>query len=222
MKNNKKIVTVMLSALLVILVACDNSTNELSAKSNNQSSNNSSTQNADDVPTNKDLIDTDQDTTENSSQGPDNTHLNEKENTSNDTSTDSKNGKSLEFSNSDNEITESEKEEYLKKLNKMEEADRTSEAGTTIAELEEQETGRYNKWDEELNKIYKVLKEQLNTKQMDKLRDEQRNWIKHRDEAAKESSLKYKGGSTESLEYIAMQASLTRERCYVLVAKYMK
>jgi uncharacterized protein YecT (DUF1311 family) len=74
----------------------------------------------------------------------------------------------------------------------------------------------------ELNKIYGVLKEQLSKEQMEKLREEQRNWINHRDEAAKKSSLKYKGGSTESLEYVATQASLTRERCFKLVAKYMK
>ncbi|MEH7440091.1 lysozyme inhibitor LprI family protein [Neobacillus drentensis] len=73
-----------------------------------------------------------------------------------------------------------------------------------------------------MNEIYGVLKEQLDTKQMEKLKEEQRKWIKHRDEAAKEASLKYKGGTTEALEYVATQATLTRERCYELVAKYMK
>jgi len=123
---------------------------------------------------------------------------------------------------SDREMTESKKDEYLKKLNEMEEEDRNLEAGTSMVEMEEQEAERYKKWDVELNKIYGVLKEQLSTEEMDELREEQRNWIKFRDEAAKEASLKYKGGSTESLEYVATQASLTRERCYVLVAKYMK
>ncbi|TQR17482.1 lysozyme inhibitor LprI family protein [Psychrobacillus soli] len=133
-------------------------------------------------------------TTENSSEGADNRELN----------------------------TESKKEEYLKKLNEMEEADRNTEAGTTMVELKEQEAERYRKWDVELNEIYGVLKEQLSTEQMDKLREEQRNWLIRRDEIAKEASLKYKGGSMESLEYVATLASLTRERCYELVAKYMK
>lgn len=48
---------------------------------------------------------------------------------------------------------------------------------------------RYKNWDKELNEIYGVLKEQ-----MDKLIEEQRNWVKQRDEASKEASLKYKGG----------------------------
>ena len=57
---------------------------------------------------------------------------------------------------------------------------------------------------------------------MEKLKEEQRDWITYRDETAKASSLKYEGGSTEALEYVATQAILTRERCYVLVAKYMR
>lgn len=114
------------------------------------------------------------------------------------------------------------KVDYLKKLNEMEEADRYAEDTTTTIELEEQEAQRYKKWDEALNEIYGVLKEQLSTDEMTQLREEQRSWIKHRDEAAKESSLKYEGGTMESLEYVATQASLTRERCYELVAKYMK
>jgi len=119
------------------------------------------------------------------------------------------------------EGAESKKDEYLKRLNEMEEADRYAEVKTTTAEMIEQEAERYKKWDGALNEIYGILKRQLSTEQMDKLREEQRNWIKQRDEMAKESSLKYKGGSMESLEYVAAQASLTRERCYELVAKYI-
>lgn len=173
MKNNKKL-TVILALVFVILVACEDMSDELSAKPSNDSSN--------------------ADSTENTSEVADNIEVN----------------------------SESKKEVYLKKLNDMEEADRNLEVGTTMVELEEQEVERYKKWDVELNEIYGVLKEQLSTEQMDKLREEQRNWIKHRDEAAREASLKYKGGSMESLEYVATQASLTRERCYELVAKYMK
>ncbi|MGG3563278.1 lysozyme inhibitor LprI family protein [Neobacillus rhizosphaerae] len=142
------------------------------------------------------------------------------EDTSNHTSTNSNDGESQKPSN--NEMTESKKDQYLKKLNDMEEADRNEEAKSTMVEMEEQEADRYKRWDEALNEIYGVLKEQLDTEQMDKLKEEQRKWIKHRDEAAKEASLKYKGGTTEALEYVATQATLTRGRCYELVAKYMK
>ncbi|MBB4825056.1 uncharacterized protein YecT (DUF1311 family) [Sporosarcina luteola] len=122
----------------------------------------------------------------------------------------------------DQESAELTQEQYLKKLNEMEEADRNGEVGTTTVELENQETERYEKWDVELNRIYGLLKEQLSSEQMDQLREEQRAWMEQRDEKAKKSSLAYQGGSMESLEYVATQASLTRERCYELVAKYMK
>ncbi len=212
---------VMLTVVLVILAACGNSSDESNAKLSNQSSNNSSTQNANGDSSNNDLTNSDNNTIENSPD-TDDTQSNDQEYISNNTSSNSNDGESLESSNSDSEVTESEKEEYLKKLNKMEESDRHAEAGTTMLELEEQESERYKKWDLELNEIYGVLKEQFSKEQMDKLREEQRNWIKQRDEAAKEASLKYKGGSHESLEYVATQATLTRERCYALVAKYMK
>ena len=91
-----------------------------------------------------------------------------------------------------------------------------------MVEMEEQEVERYQNWDKMLNEIYGVLQAQLPSDEMDQLREEQRNWVKHRDEAAKEASLKYEGDTTESLEYVATQASLTRERCYELVAKYME
>ncbi|QTD39517.1 lysozyme inhibitor LprI family protein [Sporosarcina sp. Te-1] len=122
----------------------------------------------------------------------------------------------------DKESTELTKEQYLQKLNEMEEADRNGEAGTTTVELENQETERYEKWDAELNRIYGILKEKLSPEQMDQLKEEQRAWMEQRDEEAKKSSLAYQGGTMESLEYVATQASLTRERCYELVAKYME
>ncbi len=77
-------------------------------------------------------------------------------------------------------------------------------------------------WDKWLNEIYEVLKEQLPPEKMDPLRAEQRNWIKYRDDPALEASLKYKGGTHEHLEYVTVLANLTEERCYELVANYMK
>ncbi|KGR74335.1 lysozyme inhibitor LprI family protein [Ureibacillus manganicus] len=131
------------------------------------------------------------------------------------------NGESSETSKP-TEVAASLKDNYLKKLNEMEEADRNLEPASTIAGLEEQEAERYNKWDSVLNEVYSVLIEQLDKEQMDQLREDQRNWIIYRDETAKESSLKYSGGSYEALEYVATQATLTKERSYLLVAKYMK
>ena len=209
MRNNRNIIIVMFTLVAAILAGCGNASDDL-----NDESTESTTQGREDETTNKDLTDK----TESSAEGADNTELNDQE----DTSSKSANGQPLKSSNRDDEMKISNKDEYLKRLNEMEEADRHSEAGTTTIELEEQEVERYKKWDVELNKIYGVLKEQLSAEQMDQLREEQRDWVKHRDEAAKKASLKYEGGSMEGLEYVATQAGLTRGRCYLLVAKYMK
>jgi len=214
MKNKPKILMVIFSIVLFVLVACGNSTDKLNAKQNNQLSNTNSTRNADG---NKDA------SLENStSEDAGDTKKNDQENTSNSTSANSNDGESLKSSNSDAEITKSKKDEYLKKLNEMEELDKNEEVKTTMVEMVEQQAERGKTWDKELNEIYGVLKEQLSTEEMDKLREEQRNWIKRRDEITKEVSLKYEGGTMESLEFLATIASLTRERCYELVVNYMK
>ncbi|MFD5850048.1 lysozyme inhibitor LprI family protein [Cytobacillus pseudoceanisediminis] len=217
MEKNKKFLTVLLTvALSGVLAACGDSSEE----SSSQQDSNSSALNEDGGSTDRDSADSEENEAENSTGSSENTQLNEQENTDN-SSAASNAGESVESGNQ-NENHESNKDEYLKKLNKMEQADRYAEAKTTTAELVEQEAERYRNWDEELNKIYSLLEEQLDKGQMDQLREEQRSWIQQRDEAAKKSSLKYKGGSMEPLEYMATQASLTRERCYLLVAKYMK
>ena len=84
------------------------------------------------------------------------------------------------------------------------------------------EDDRWKIWDGLLNEIYGVLKEQLSTEEMDQLRKEQRNWINHRDATALEASKKYEGGTQETLEYSAVAANLTEERCFKLVEIYMK
>lgn len=57
---------------------------------------------------------------------------------------------------------------------------------------------------------------------MDKLREEQREWIKYRDLTAKKAASKFEGGTMESLEFISVQARITEERCYDLVEGYME
>lgn len=71
--------------------------------------------------------------------------------------------------------------------------------------MEQATTKVFTKWDHALNEIYGVFDEELATSKMDQLREEQRDWVKHRDEVAKKEFSQYKGGSLESLEYIATQ-----------------
>ncbi|WP_226526871.1 lysozyme inhibitor LprI family protein [Metabacillus niabensis] len=214
MSSSRKYLIVFISVGLGFLTACG----ESSVESNAKSSNNNSALNTDSDLTNKD----ERKTVNSFGEKNGKNQLEEQEDMSKKTSTSNEDGELLKSDNNSNEMMESKKDVYLKKLNEMEESDRYTEAKTTTVEMEEQEEERYKKWDKELNEIYGVLKDQLDSDQMEELRKQQRNWVTHRDEAAKEASLRYEGGSTESLEYVATQASLTRERCYELVANYMK
>lgn len=189
------------------MAACSDTTKEASETSDNEILDNSQEEN--EISSNKDL----ENEQENIREETEDIRINDDQEESS-----SANINDGETTNND---IEHNKEAYLEKLNDMFEADRYAESAETMVEMEEQEEKRFKKWDEELNKIYGMLEESLSKDEMEQLREEQREWVKERDDSAKEASLKYKGGSTETLEYIATQASLTRERCFQLVAHYM-
>ena len=115
------------------------------------------------------------------------------------------------------------KEEYLIKLNNTKlQAEKLKATDSSTYALKKVEDDRWELWDKLLNEIYGELKEQLSPEEMDLLRENQRQWLKDRDEQALEASLKFKGGTQEHLEYVAVLANLTEERCYELVDRYMK
>ena len=73
---------------------------------------------------------------------------------------------------------------------------------------------RYNKWDNLINEIWAVLKEQLPKNQMDELLQTQRQWIKDKEAAG--SSYSHKAD-----QLISLSVS-TEQRCYELINGYMK
>jgi uncharacterized protein YecT (DUF1311 family) len=143
--------------------------------------------------------------------------------------TESRNAKSKEETNAAKKNQYSpvtgEKEKYIKKLNDIKKGlgqfDKALENGTQL-EMGQAYGEIFKRWDNALNDIYVTLEKQLSTSEMDRLRAEQREWIAYRDETAKKKSLKFEGGTMESLEYISTQARITEERCYELVEGYMK
>ncbi|RFB13464.1 DUF1311 domain-containing protein [Bacillus sp. HNG] len=113
------------------------------------------------------------------------------------------------------------KEQYLNELAAIEEEIENKPEGETQIEMEDIASGVYEIWDNELNKIWKELEKQLPTKKMDKLREEQRQWIKEKYRIASEEAAQYEGGTMEPLVKVNTQARVTKERCYELVEKYM-
>lgn len=186
-------------AALLLLAACNNSATESSTSANNEPENNSISQNE--------------------MQENTNTESAEAANTNNTNTTES------EKDSGANDDKVSQKEEYLTKLNtkkkEMDELRNNPEDDSTYA-MKKVEGERYKAWDDLLNEIYGVLQKQLSSEEMEQLKQEQREWIENRDSKAKEASLKYEGGTMEQLEYVAVLADLTEERCFALVEGYMR
>lgn len=211
--NNKRIfLTIILAVICMALAACGNSTDDSSTTLDNQPQNSNSPKN-----TNNDSS-IGETTEESPSNDTDDNNESEEAGTSDDSPV-------KEEAPSANRSA-SLKDEYGKKLSdtkkEVEEAQLNDPGDTSTYALKKIEGDRYELWDELLNDIYSVLKEQLPADEMVQLREEQRNWIKQRDDSAKEASLKYEGGTAEQLEYVAVLANLTEERCYELVEIYMK
>ena len=78
----------------------------------------------------------------------------------------------------------------------------------------------YRSWDSELNIIYQALMKCMTAEEAEKLRLEEREWMKNRDQTAHKAISKYNGGTIESLEYTASLADSTKTRAYELLEKY--
>lgn len=79
----------------------------------------------------------------------------------------------------------------------------------------------YKLWDTELNQIWSELKNSLDEDTMQKLTDEERNWISGKDKEVREAGAQYEGGSMQAMAENEKAAELTKNRVYELI-KYLK
>lgn len=75
----------------------------------------------------------------------------------------------------------------------------------------------YTIWDDQLNYIWKLMKENLPDDQMKDILTEQRAWIKEKEQKVKETGAECEGGSLQPLLENTEAAELTRERAYELL-----
>src|SRR5690606_3136714 len=94
------------------------------------------------------------------------------------------------------------------------------ESGSTAA-LKGGEMESLRRWDQALNSIYGVLKEQLPVQEMETLRQDQREWIELRDLRAQEAAADFEGGTAESVAELSALKKITKERCYFLANNYL-
>ena len=111
------------------------------------------------------------------------------------------------------------KSEYIKKINQIEQGLSNLDylnARALNFEFKEVEMEIYNSWEKALNEIYEALSQQLTSSEMAILREEQHQWIMERELTAKKES-QHESGTLDSLQYLSVLTSLTKERCYELM-----
>ncbi|MFE3573536.1 lysozyme inhibitor LprI family protein, partial [Lysinibacillus sp. NPDC059133] len=119
----------------------------------------------------------------------------------------------------------SQKDEYIQKLDSIDagladlEHLYTNKDNTEILKAEKE---TYKRWDNVLNEIYALLKQQLSSGDMESLKGVQIKWIKDKESSAKNAASKYADDEMKEITKYKIEAQYTKERCYELVKNYMK
>ena len=117
-------------------------------------------------------------------------------------------------------------------INRMETKEKSVEDsfGGSNVEMKEAAVVIFKGWDNELNKVYKLLMSKLSKKEQVKLKNEERAWIKKRDKVAKEVADEFCGtvngkklcGTAYGLEYTQSLINSTKGRAIELSKRYEK
>lgn len=118
-------------------------------------------------------------------------------------------------------ITGSNKGDYLAELDQVEASEIHREYKNEYQLLEDYALN-HQLWDGVLNEIYGVLKTILSEAEMNDLKNEQRQWIKDRDEKVEAMPGYEEAGSLGRAEKVEAKFQITKERCYELVNNYME
>ena len=76
----------------------------------------------------------------------------------------------------------------------------------------------YQVWDDVLNELWQVLKENLDDSTMDMLLQEQRTWITNKEDEVKKAAATFNGGSMAAFAANQKAAELTKTRVYELAS----
>lgn len=95
--------------------------------------------------------------------------------------------------------------------------DQTLSDIATQMEMNEYSEQLYKLWDDELNRLWKVLKEELSSTEMAKLLEEQRTWIAEKEKAINEIGEISGGGTATTMNENMTGEDLTRRRVYELL-----
>ena len=114
-------------------------------------------------------------------------------------------------------------EDYRKKLEEVDriiKEMRENDTSTNTDSAKKAAEYEYRLWDSELNRIYQAIISSMEEGEAEKLRGEERTWIRDRDQTARQAAARCRGGTMESLEYTASLSVSTRGRAYELLETY--
>lgn len=124
-------------------------------------------------------------------------------------------------SETENKIESSLKKSEMENVAKVEEKSerlRQNLSDTaTQSEMNEYSGQYYKLWDDELNRLWKVLKNELNDEMMNSVLEEQKQWIKEKEATVSEVKELVSGGSAETMNANMTGGELTRSRVYELL-----
>lgn len=113
---------------------------------------------------------------------------------------------------------------YTKELNsRMEKLEKEMQSkldsGVT-SEMVNANNELYEAWDKELNKVYKLLMEKLPADRKEKLKKDQKAWVKIKEEKANEAAKEADGGTLAGVLYSGTATGLTKDRAIELAKMY--
>ena len=128
-------------------------------------------------------------------------------------------------SKSNDHIAYTYKCEYLKDLDDLEDdivtSDSLYEEESTLKMIDIQEE-KFQIWNDELNNIYRVLKNQLSGEEYEEFKSKEITWLNKREALAEEDASNFEGMDFAQVQYNSSLAKLTKERCYELVNTYLQ
>ncbi len=115
-------------------------------------------------------------------------------------------------------------EDYYSRLSEMDSrltANSQAAKDRTLADQQAAAEAALTFWDDELNMIYQALRDRMPEEEFIELRDEERAWIRQRDEAANQASVSQtQSSSAQNLAYTTSLMEWTRDRVYELAKMY--
>jgi len=99
------------------------------------------------------------------------------------------------------------------------EVEKMQKEAVTQTEMNESAAELYRLWDDTLNVVWRLLEADLDTADMEALREEEMEWIASKDAEVQAAGQEHEGGSAQPLDEAMKAAELTKARVYEL-AKY--